>query len=108
MLIRNLQVLSAENASFLKLCPRSELTVSFALVSLDFFTKNLHYATSWWSEHCENFEAMLSKLMTGESLVKLSVNAAKMTLGFNAKTKWIDEKYNEDQVSDFYGTFFNA
>lgn len=81
-----------------------ELTLILALLLVDFFTKNLHYATSWWSEHCENFEAMLSKLMTAESLCKLAVNAAKMTLGFNAKTRWIDEQYNADTVSDFYGT----
>lgn len=72
----------------------------------DFFTKNLHYATSWWEEHCENFEAMFDKLMTAESLAKMSVNAAKMTLGFNAKTKWIDVEYNANEVSDAYGMLF--
>lgn len=48
---------------------------------------------------------MLNKLMTSESLVKLAVNAAQMTLGFNAKIKWVDAKYNEDTISDLYGTY---
>lgn len=69
----------------------------------DFFTKNLHYATSWWEEHCVNFEEMLEKLMTAESLSKLSFNAAKMTLTFNAKTGWVDAAYNKDVIEDGYG-----
>ena len=47
---------------------------------------------------------MFDKLMTAESLAKMSVNAAKMTLSFNAKTKWIDADYNSNEVSDAYGT----
>lgn len=45
----------------------------------------------------------MDKLMTTESLIKLVVNAAKMTIGFNAKTAWIDVSYNRDVVEDAYG-----
>lgn len=74
-------------------------------LTIDFFTKNLHYATSWYEEHCENFEAMMDKLMQSESLAKLAVNAAQMTLNFNAKTRWIDADYNKNVVEDGYGMF---
>lgn len=73
------------------------------VVCADFFTKNLHYATSWYEEHCENFEAMLDKLMTADSLAKMSVNAAQMTLGFNTKTKWVDVDFNKNAAEDAYG-----
>lgn len=42
--------------------------------------------------------------MTADSLAKLSVNAAKMTLTFNAKTRWVDVDFNKNATEDAYGT----
>jgi ubiquinone/menaquinone biosynthesis C-methylase UbiE len=78
--------------------------MSMSRLDTDFFTKNLHYATSWYEEHCENFEAMMDKLMQAESLAKLAVNAAQMTLSFNAKTRWVDVDYNKNVIEDAYAS----
>ena len=46
----------------------------------------------------------MDKLMQAESLAKLAVNAAQMTLSFNAKTRWVDVDYNKNVIEDAYGT----
>lgn len=46
---------------------------------------------------------MLDKLMNVDALAKMAVNSAQMTLGFNAKTGWIDVDYNKNVIEDGYG-----
>jgi hypothetical protein len=51
----------------------------------DFFTRNLHYASTYWEEHSLNFAEMLDKLMNEQTLEKLCANASMMVLVFNQK-----------------------
>jgi len=75
---------------------------SFSRLDADFFTRNLHYASTYWEEHSLNFAEMLDQLMTEQTLEKLCVNATRMVLGFNEKCGWVDERYNRETISAAY------
>jgi hypothetical protein len=51
----------------------------------DYFTRNLHYASTYWEEHSLNFAEMLDQLMTEQTLERLCANASMMVLSFNQK-----------------------
>ena len=54
-------------------------------------------------EHAKNFEGMVTKLMTAETVIKLSKNASVMTMTFNHKIEWIPLDYNMNQIHKAYG-----
>lgn len=70
----------------------------------DFFTKNLHYAVSFWQEHRENFREMIERLLAPEVLEKLAKNAAYLTITFNHTLGWISKEYNTEHITGAYGS----
>jgi hypothetical protein len=78
----------------------SLLNLGFSRVHLhtDLFTRNLHFAGSFWEEHRLNVKELFSKVMSQENLVRICENAARLCLTFNEQAKWIPAEYNRSSL----------
>lgn len=79
----------------------------FALltISTDLLTINLHYASTFWEEHANNFYAMFTQMLDEETIGKLTQNAATMCLTFNHKIGWVPAEYNMEYIYAAYGEY---
>jgi len=68
------------------------------------FTRNLHYAASYWQEHGANFEAMVDQMMKEPTLMKVADNAEMMCLAFTERTKWLPAQYNKESIYPALGS----
>jgi hypothetical protein len=75
---------------------------SLAHWRVEIFLKDTRYACGYWEEHASNFGAMLTDLLTEETLLRIMKVAKETSLEFNEKTGALSKEDNEKLVRVAY------